>query len=238
MKKLFAAALIIFGIVRLEANPVVQRYTGTATDLKTGTVLYYEEHVATYLNDQHVGTVITYRDTKNEVIAEKKIDFTPGSAAARFRLEDFRYGTIEGAEPEGNAVKLINREKAGASLKEKTVTIPSPVAIDGGLNNMVRNNWPKLMNGERVDFYLGVPSQLDFYHFRVVKDREETFAGRKTLVVRFESDFWFIRLFVDPVVVWYDNETRRALKYEGISNIYNENGKSYIVRVTFDKPGP
>jgi hypothetical protein len=28
------------------------------------------------------------------------------------------------------------------------------------------------------------------------------------------------------------------LKYEGISNIYNEKGKSYIVRVTFDKPGP
>ena len=71
-----------------------------------------------------------------------------------------------------------------------------------------------------------------------MKDREETFAGRNTLVVRFESDFWFIRLFVDPVIVWYDVETRRALQYEGISNIYNEKGKSYIVRVTFDKPGP
>jgi hypothetical protein len=238
MKTLFTAGLIILSVALAEANPVVQKYTGTATDLKTGTVLYYEEHEATYLNDQHISTKITYRDTKNVVIAEKSINFTPGSAAARFRLEDFRFGTVEGAEPKGSNVVLFNKEKTGAEVKEKSLSIPSPVAIDGGLNSMVRNNWPKLMNGERVDFYLGVPSQLDFYHFRVVKDREETFSGRNALVVRFESDFWFIRLFVDPVVVWYDIETRRALKYEGISNIYDEKGKSYIVRVTFDKPGP
>lgn len=238
MKTIFAVVLLFFSFVRLEANPVVQRYTGTATDLKTGAVLYYEVHEATYLNDQHLGTVITYRDTKNDVIAEKTIDFIPGSAAARFRLEDFRYGTIEGAEPQGNRVKLINRENAGAPMKEKIIEIPSPAAIDGGLNALVRSNWSKLMKGEGVDFYLGVPSQLDYFHFRVVKDREETFGGRNTLVVRFESDFWFIRLFVDPVVVWYDTATRRALKYEGISNIYNESGKSYIVRVTFDSPGP
>jgi hypothetical protein len=62
--------------------------------------------------------------------------------------------------------------------------------------------------------------------------------GRAALVVRFESEHWFIRLFVDPIVVWYDTATRRAVKYEGISNVYNEKGKSYIVRVTFDKPGP
>ena len=162
MKILFAVALIIFGIGRLEANPVVQKYIGTATDLKTGAVLYYEEHVATYLNDQHVSTIITYRDTKNIVIAEKRINFTPGSAAARFRLEDFRFGTVEGAEPKGTNVIVYSKEKTGAEVKEKSLSIPDPVAIDGGLNSMVRNNWPKLMIGERVDFYLGVPSQLDF----------------------------------------------------------------------------
>jgi hypothetical protein len=238
MMKLIVTAMLLSGIVRADAIPEVQRYVGTATDLKTGAVIYYEEHEATHLDGQHVSTKITYRDLTGKVIAEKNIGFTPGSAAARFRLEDFRYGTIEGAEPQGSSVRMINREKTGAAIKEKTVAIPSPVAIDGGLNSMVRNNWERLMKGERVDFYLGVPSQLDFYHFRVVRDREETFNGRRSLVVRFESDFWFIRLFVDPVVVWYDIETRRALKYEGISNIYDEKGKSYIVRVTFDKPGP
>ncbi|HAP34632.1 MAG TPA: hypothetical protein DCQ28_01325 [Bacteroidetes bacterium] len=116
--------------------------------------------------------------------------------------------------------------------------VETPIAIDAGLNNLVRNSWGELQQGKKVSFNLAVPSQLDYFEFRVVKDREEIVQNRKTIVVKFESDHWYIRLFVDPVVVWYDIETKRALRYEGISNIYDKEGKSYVVRVTFDKPGP
>lgn len=214
------------------------KYIGTAVDLKSGKLIYTEEHEALYYNDVNVSTVITYRDEKKNIIGKKEIFFNGTSPAAKFRRDDYRYGTMESAEIIGNAVKLVNKTDASAAAKEALVTIPSPLALDAGLNNMVRNNWEKLRRNENVDFNLGVPSQLDYFSFRVVKEREETFVGRKTLVVRFESDHWFIRLFVDPVVVWYDTETRRAVKYEGISNIYDEKGKSYLVRVTFDKPGP
>ena len=123
-------------------------------------------------------------------------------------------------------------------MKTELLIIPMPTATDAGLNVLVRDYWVALQKNEEVDFHLGVPSQLDYYHFRVMKDREEKFNGRPSMVVRFESDHWYLRLFLDPVMVWYDKETRRAVKYEGISNIYNGKGKSYIVRVTFDKPGP
>jgi hypothetical protein len=186
----------------------------------------------------NVSSVITYRDAKNTVIGKKEIVFNGTSAEAKFRREDYRFGTVEAAEVVGTSVKLMSKADASSGAKEEIVKIPRPLALDAGLNNMVRNNWEKLRRNENVDFNLGVPSQLDYFSFRVVREKEESFAGRKTLVVRFESDHWFIRLFVDPVIVWYDLETRRAVKYEGISNIYDEQGKSYLVRVTFDKPGP
>lgn len=221
-----------------EASSRTERYVGTATDLKSGKLIYTEEHEASYLNDVNVRSVITYRDAKKNVIGKKEITFTENSPAASFRREDYRFGTVEAAEVMGNGVKLTNKTDAASPAKDEVVRIPAPFAVDAGLNNLVRNNWDRLQSGQNVIFNLGVPSQLDYFEFRVVKERVETVNGRNAMVVRFESDHWFIRLFVDPVVVWYDTEVRRAVRYEGISNIYDEKGKSYVVRVTFDKPGP
>lgn len=224
--------------LQLHGQSRTERYTGTATDLKNGSLLYYEEHEATVVNDVNVSSVITYRDAKRNVIGKKEITFNGSSPAVSFRREDYRFGTVESAGPEGNRFKLYRKESSSENAKEAVIDIPSPAAIDAGLNNLVRNGWDRLLRNERVGFYLGVPSQLGYFQFRVVRDREETLNGRTAMVVRFESDHWYIRLFVDPVIVWYDRETRRALRYEGISNIYDERGKSYLVRVSFDKPGP
>lgn len=231
------AMLLVF-ITAVTSETRVDKYIGTAVDLKTGKLIYTEEHEALYTNDVNVSSVITYRDVQRNIIGKKEIFFDGSSPAAKFRREDFRYGTMEAAEVVGDAVKLVNKIDASTGVKEELLKIPEPLALDAGLNNMVRNNWEQLRQNNNVSFNLGVPSQLDYFEFRLVKDREELFVGRRTMVVRFESDHWFIRLFVDPVIVWYDVETRRAVKYEGISNLYDEKGKSYVVRVTFDKPGP
>ena len=215
-----------------------EKYVGNAVDLKTGKLIYTEEHEAFYENEVNVRSIITYRDEKKNVIGKKEIAFVGTSAVASFRREDYRFGTVESAEPVGTGIKLVNKQDAGTAAKEEIVDIPKPMAIDAGLNNLVRNNWDALAKGEKINFNLGVPSQLDYFSFRLLKVKDETVAGKKAVVVRFESDHWYIRLFVDPVIVWYDAETRRAVRYEGISNIYNEQGKSYQVRVTFDKPGP
>ena len=229
---------IVLLVVSASSNTKIDRYIGTAVDLKTGKFIYTEEHETRYVNDVQVSSLIIYKDETQNIIGKKEISFLQNSPVAKFRREDFRFGTIESAEPEGNGIKLFKKEDFKAQPKEEIVSIPSPMAIDAGLNNMVRNNWERLMRNEKVTFNLGVPSQLDYFEFRVVKEKEEGLVGKKTMVVRFESDHWYIRLFVDPVIVWYDVETRRAVKYEGISNLYDEQGKSYLVRVTFDKPGP
>jgi len=215
----------------------VETYIGTAVDLKSGKFLYSEEHLASYEGEKHVRSTVLYRDAEKKVIAQKQIELN-GSSIAKFRMEDFRYGTIEGAEPTSDGIRVYARSGVNEEMKQELLQIPLPTATDAGLNELVRQNWKRIQKNEEVDFHLGVPSQLNYYHFQVKKDHEEQLNGKAALVVRFESEHWFIRLFVDPIKVWYDIDTRRAVKYEGISNVYNEKGKSYIVRVTFDKPGP
>ncbi|NUN71052.1 MAG: hypothetical protein HUU02_15230 [Bacteroidetes bacterium] len=235
---IWAAGVFVLLTVAADASSRTERYVGTAVDLKSGKLIYTEEHEAFYTDNVNVRSVITYRDVNKTVIGKKEIEFNGDSPAASFRREDFRTGTVEGASLTGKNVKLTRKEDAKSPLREEVLSIPGTVAIDAGLNNIVRGQWDRLQRNDAVTFNLGVPSQLDYFEFRVVKDRMESVNGRNTMVVRFESDHWYIRLFVDPVVVWYDTETRRAVRYEGISNLYDEKGKSYVVRVTFDRPGP
>lgn len=233
------SALILLTSLLISGNNdlVTDKYIGTATDLKSGVLIYTEEHDALYEGTKHISSKITYRDANKKVIAEKQIELN-NSSIAKFRLEDFRFGTIEGTETVIDGIKVFSRANTKEEMKEKILEIPTPTATDAGLNMLVRENWERLQKGDPVDFFLGVPSQLDYYHFRVVKDREDQIDGKSTMVVRFESDFWYLRIILDPVIVWYETASRRAVKYEGISNLYNEKGKSYIVRVTFNKPGP
>lgn len=229
---LFVIAMAVF------AQTKTDKFIGTATDLKTGKIIYTEEHETIAFENVSISSVITYRDEKKNIIGKKEITFDKSSPQVKFRREDYRFGTVESAEPVSAGVRLLRKENAASEQKEKILSVGSPLAIDAGLNNLVRNSWVELQQGKKITFNLAVPSQLDYFEFRVVKDRDEVVQNRKTMVVKFESDHWYIRLFVDPVIVWYDVETKRALRYEGISNIYNEEGKSYVVRVSFDKPGP
>ena len=226
------AAVVSAGEIRTE------KYVGRATDLKNGVFLYTEEHTAYYEDGGHRRSDIEYRDASGKVIGKKEIDLSDGSAAATFRREDFRYGTIESATKSGGKYRLTSKPDAKSEERSAELSIPAPVAIDAGLNTLVRSQWEELQRGGTVNFHLGVPSQLDHFAFRVRKMKEESVNGRSAMLVRFESDHWYIRLFVDPVLVWYDTATRRAIRYEGISNLYDERGKSYVVRVEFDKPGP
>jgi hypothetical protein len=50
------------------------------------------------------------------------------------------------------------------------------------------------------------------------------------------ESFW-IRLFIEPVRVYYLNETRRMQMYEGISNVPDTDGKSQEVLLRYPPGG-
>ena len=45
-----------------------------------------------------------------------------------------------------------------------------------------------------------------------------------------------LRLLIDPIDLAYDLESRRLLVFEGISNLNNDDGKSYNARIVFEYP--
>jgi hypothetical protein len=206
------------------------QYHGTATDLRSGQFYYTEEHEEWHQASQPSETRITYKDDARTVIVTKKIDY--------FLQEDLRDGSMEEARTEGGVTELTYRRNRNKAVETRKIRIPPPVVIDGGFTNFVKLHWQDLERGEKISFSFAVPSQLDYFSFRMSKAQETTFNGKHAVIYKMELDHPILRAILPAVLLTYNKSSRRLMRYEGISNINDKTGKSYHVRIVYPTTGP
>jgi hypothetical protein len=214
------------------------KYVGRAFDLGTGAFLYTEEHREVREEGRRVGIDTDYRDASGRVIVQRTASFRKHPTLAEFRTEDLRTGAMEGAEVAANGVRMFYRDTQDEQLQERTMSIPSPAAIDAGFNNYVQMNWDEIASGKKLSFHLAVPFRLDYYGFRIYKGQQVESEGRSFMRVICDIDNFVLRMFVDPIILTYDAEARRLVSYEGLSNISGDDGDNYVVKIVYDPYGP
>lgn len=214
------------------------RYSGTATDLNSGQFYYTEEHQEYFNNDKLSEAVISFKDMQHHVIVNKKIDYSKNAIKPDFFQEDLRDGYREEATLTGDFTALKYRRNNQHALKTKLVKIPEPAVVDGGFNNFVKAKWEELMHKKVVRFNFAIPSQLDYFAFRVSYVEEKIVAGKKAVIFKIEPDKFILRALSSPVILTYNSISRRLIQYEGLSTINDPNGKSYNVKIVFPLTGP
>ena len=213
-------------------------FVGFATDVNHGRPSYAEEHEASYENGKPSRLTTTYRDELKNVIATRIVDFTQHAFTPDFRLENRRTGYVEGAERVDGGLRLYVRRATNEPIEEKIISVSQPTVVDAGFNNFVQTYWDSLMTGRKLYLNFAVPSRLEYYGFRLYKEGETIFGGRRAVVVICDIDNFMLRFLVKPIVLTYDIETTRLLSYEGISNISDEKGDNYFVKIAFSPLGP
>jgi hypothetical protein len=227
----------VSGISDVSAKPP-HKYEGIAWERKTGLPVYKEEHEDVLEYDRRIGLKTIYRDMQNNVIAKRIVSFRENETIATFQTEDLRDGYVEGAKVSGDSVHMFWRRNLRTDVKEKTIHIPPPAVVDAGFNNFVQQHWDELLGGSTIHFNFGAPFALDYYPFRIFKKSELTVEGRKRVVMQCDIDNFIIRLFVTPILLTYDVNARRLAAYEGISNVNNNDGRSYFVKIQYNPFGP
>ena len=230
---------ILMMLLSLNPGPAPTRtFVGIATDLNEGRSLYSEEHEESYENGKRLRLTTKYRDESKNVIAARTVDFSRNPFMPDFRLEHYRTGYIEGAEMVKSGLRVYVRKTADQPLREKMLSVPRPTVVDAGFNNFVQSYWDSLMTGTKLYLNFAVPARLESYGFRLYKDGETTVRGRRAVIVKCDVDNFVLRLFLDPIILTYDVESMRLISYEGISNISNDKGDNYFVRIAFSPLGP
>jgi hypothetical protein len=236
MKIVLLQLLIVLSSFKVADKNI--EYKGTATAVKGNKTIYNEENTEIYHQGRHVQTITNYQDANGKVFAKRKLDYSKNILTPDFQLEDTRLGSVEGAILKGNEVQLFYKKNKSSPLKNVVLTIPKPFVIDGGFNYFIKTKWNELSKGDILYVNIGIPSQLDYFKFRVYKTTDAESNGKKEIVFRIEPDNFILRSILDPILTTYNKETHRMTAYKGISNICSEKGKYLLVNLNYSQTGP
>lgn len=231
---LYALTVLTATVFAFRTDLKTERYTGYAYEEGTKKLIYTEEFTDKFVNGKHTESLTQYFDPKHTLIAERKMDFTHSKNAPNFKTEDLRTGYVEGAEVDGNQVRLFFREDKNSELEEKTFKIPAPVVVDGGFNKFIKDNWEKLQTGDAVTFNFTVSARLNYYTLRASKSA----STDSTFTVRVEPDKAVFRWLTSPIIIEYDAVTKRINSYKGKSNISDAKGNNFMTTLIYPDKGP
>ena len=177
---------------------------GEARDLATGTTLYLEQY---YCSEDGLACSVFYLRPNEEVIASKEIDYSPSPRAPALTFRDFRADReIRIDAGDGEAV------------------------VDAGFDNFVRLQWQDLSEGEEVKFPFRIVDREKPIRMRASRE-ESCEAGRLCLEIRLDS--WLLGSLVDPIQLTYDESSQRLLRFQGISNLKSDAGRSQKVDIRY-----
>lgn len=213
-------------------NAQSRTFIGYAYDIKTQKLLYTENHTMYYKNGNIVKSVLVYKDPSGNKIAERISDYSKYSQVPLFETTDLRRNYKEGSTYESNGVIVYHIENNKKNTS-KVFPINSQVALDSGFHFFVVSNFDALLKGNRLKVNFIVPSQLNMFEFVVYKTKELMFENRKCVQFIFQVNNLVIKLFVPPIYLIYDIETKDLMQYTGISNLYDDNNKAYNVNIIF-----
>lgn len=214
------------------ASAEVLERVGLAYDKQAGTFLYSETHHEVKENGRLVHATVTYRDADGKAFAAKHINFRRSLVMPDFQLVDSGNGHVEGVLRGDAQLKVHFRPLSDASVQKASVEMPGNGIIDAGFDRFIERNWEALAAGNVLERQFLIPSQLDFYTFEIENIGEKD-AAEVTFELRIKSIF--LQMLVPPVLVSYDARTRSLLRYEGISNIRDESGRNFDVRIEFPR---
>lgn len=228
------AALVL---AALPAQAALTFEEGLARDPKSRELLYREHHLIRRAEGKPTERLVIYRCADGTPFARKRVDYRRSAQAPEFSFEDVRLGYREGLRRTGGSGTVWVRDARGES--ERSAVLDDPAArlvADAGFDEFIRSNWTPLVSGQSVPLRFAVPSRLQTLGFKVDRQGPQT-LGREpaeTFRLKLGGLLGWVAPHID---VAYGRDSRRLLRFEGLSNLRSDDGRSQLVaRIEFAEP--
>ena len=234
MARVFAVAAV-FAAGAVPASAAYREEVGLAADYDSGQALYREQHLLRAAPDGGLlERLVVYRCVDGTPFARKRVDYREAPAAPAFQFEDVRSGYREGLLRAGSEASVFV-DRPDGDPKRAPLPVGNLVA-DAGFDQWVRREWPRLTAGESVPMAFLVPSRLTSYDFKVyeVDGGERDRTGDRRFRLRLGG---LLGWFAPHIDVVYAERDQRLLRFEGLSNLRDDEGDDPLkVRIEFPEP--
>jgi hypothetical protein len=227
-------ALLFACAMPVVAGATLRYQEGVARNPDSGAEMYTEQHWLRSDGDRPVERLVLYRCPDGSVFGRKQVDYRRSAAAPAFRFDDSRSGYVEGLRDDRSPEVFFS---PGRGAGEKSAALPAKqLVVDAGFDEFIRSRWSALLAGEAVPLDFALPSRLESMGFTIRRVGQARIDGEAA---------WVFRLRLDSVIGWlaphidvsYGQQSRRLLRFEGLSNVRDDAGdKQLIARIDFPRP--
>lgn len=205
-----AVLLAIFCALSVQAETTAGDLyvVGQAYDQTSGSIAYREFH---FCSADALRCSIEYKNPEGKLIARKDLDYRHDLHAPEINIHD---------------VLLAQRQTIAAQREDGLV-------VDAGFDNFVRSNWDKLVTGEAIKFRFLVVGRKQPFTMRAQLDESRS-CPQQELCLSVALDSWLLGMLADPIDLTYSREDRRLKRFQGVSNIRTESGKTQDVDIQYD----
>ena len=216
--------IAITAAVLLATAPQVERFQGVARG-SDGSVAYVETHEVRISGGSVTSAETRYDHPDGRTIARLVSAYVPGSFAPDYEFQDLRTGAREAVRRDPNGVRLQDGDR------DRLLPLPVdvPLVAGQGLDRYARAHLDELARGEVLEVSLALPGRLDAFGFRL---RGEKLASG-LVRVRFEPTSFFLRILAPSLEGEYDPDTRRLVRYVGVSNVAAADGSPQKVEIAY-----
>ena len=194
---------------------------GVARSDRDSPVLYCEYH--TQVGESRVQ--VAYYSPEGNRFAEKTLNYGADLSQPEFVQHDQRTGEMHKANYSNGHWRLYYQESRDSQLQQAKLDKKDVDVVDAGFDHSVRQYWDRLHTGDKiaVDFASTVfQRSLALRIGRKSSERCPQVKGGSTCLW-VEADNAFVRLFVDPLQLVY-NDSKQLLLFQGVVNIQNHEG--------------
>lgn len=200
--------------------------TGLAYEPETKTIKYSEQHY--YSSSSHK---VIYREADGNIFAEKTINYQANSTRPSLRQVNTRNGeVIDISNIDDKVIHLTYKENDSALTIDEALESTADIVIDAGFDMFIKENWSALKQGNTLYFDYLVPSRQSTVKLRA---RAESCKQVATICMEVSGAALLARLFIEPIHLQYQEDTRQLMRFTGKSNIATAEGKYEVVDIHY-----
>jgi hypothetical protein len=194
-----------------------------------GELLFLEEHIIKYEGNRIASIKTIYYDANSKKIGQTLSDFSQGPQVGSYEFKDERMQYYDGAKIMEDQILIYCKETPEADTQKKYLDREPSQIVGQGFHSFILANIDALARDDVIAAKLVLPAQMDQFDIRIRKSSFED----NYLTIQIELDNWFLRLFAPRIEAEYDLDSRRLLKYKGVSMIADASGKNVPVTVSY-----
>lgn len=229
---------------------------GMVRDVDSGDLLYCEYHIFDKSGNTQLSTKKTnveYRAFDQTLIATKSVDYSPGLIRPNVVQNDLRHNELRSSldlspkldsQITNSAENLVNvnyRKPNSEEIESITIELDDMLVIDAGFDEAVKEYWYTLTRGEKLIINFLSPLHLRTIKLTVKQSNadncyKEAYDRETQACFLIRPSNMVLNLFVKPLSLTYDLESRRLLRFKGDVNITNAQGDTQNAIIKYYYP--